>query len=453
MLWGKIIFHRNITKRCFSCFRPKFNDYKSIPLISPLLNHRMLGKEHFETNINEDTVLELLESMTEQPVPISKYKYHNFKMMTTGKILSPPSDLDTNLTNYINELTMKVYPRDEKRRIDEILTEIINTVPEKMSEEDYLNVVFYFHRTSNLRMQFETLDIMSNKTEIPQTIDFDNLLISKNTRPTMYKFLIERLENLQNRGILANNNTWYYLFNVFENPEPKHRMIKMMKEYEIDIKPILSTLVSLLPYYSPEQLIELYKENGYDGKLSDLTQPLFNQLAQTYINDGRLQEIWDLLEGDPKLKKFFTPSLFVHIATHLLENNQLGFAFALSELFYRQYNSSRKFSRSILESMILNNYLPNAAYFSNWLSLTRVVIPTLNKSKRVFINDKTLSRLHDFCTLHNISDNFKIRKAKELKLSNMIQRDLVWKDGKPKFILLDNTPEFIEAAKAVNQFH
>lgn len=453
LLIGRNIRSTFFSKRNFSCIKPNQNGYNSnIPLISPLLNHRMLGKEHFDTNINEDTVLELLQSITKQPVLSSKYPYYNLKNLRTSNVLPKPDDLTSNLSQYITDITLKVYPREMKYKVDAIVTNILRTLPEKMSEEDYLNVLFYFHKSSNFNMQFETLEIMKAETNFRQTIDFDNILLSKSSRPTVYKYLIERLETLQDKGATANTNTWYYLFDIFENPEPKQQMLKLMNDLEIDIKPILSSLSPLLPFFTRDQLLELYRSAGYKGEISELPIPLFNQLAQIYIKQGELQDLWNLMESNPKLKKFFSPSLYVHIISHLLENGQVGFAFAFSNLFLHKLKFSKKLSKNILESMLLNNYLPTAKYFDNWLSLTRAIYPSFNKRDSIFLNDKTVSRLNDYCKIHKLENNFKTKSPKDMKLMKLIKNELVWKDGNPKLILSENTSKFIQAANAVNQF-
>ncbi|TID21934.1 hypothetical protein CANINC_003418 [Pichia inconspicua] len=412
----------------------------------------MLGKKHFDTNINEDTVIELLQSITKPPVPISKYQYHNLRNLSTSNVLPPSSEFKNNFSEYIRAITLKAYTSIMKDKIDNIVTDILKTIPEKLSEEDYLNILFYFHKTSNFNMQFEMLKIMKASSDLNQTIDFDNILLSRNFRPTIYKYLIQRLETLQEKGVLANNNTWYYLFDVFENPEPKIQMLKLMKEYEIDMKPILPFLSSLLPYYSSDQLLDLYKSSGYDGGIDQLPMSLFNQHAQILLNHGKLKDLWTLLVSEPKFRRFLNPSLFVHILSHLLENNQVGYAFALTNLVLHKYNFPKKLSQNVLESKLLNSYLPNAEYFDNWLSLTRIVYPMFNKREAVHLNARTVSRLNDYCKIHNIEPNFKTKVPKDIRLMKQINNDLVWKDGEPEWNLSENTPNFIRAANAVNQF-
>jgi hypothetical protein len=444
------ILSRNVWKIKLPMEARRYNSFKpssDIPLISPLFNHRMLGKSHFMTNIDEETILELLQSMSEIPINKSEYKYINYTDLPRRKNLpSLPTELNKeSIVNYVSELTNYQYPRQSTHQINELLTNIVDSNPAYLNKETFLKIVLVQHYTANDRDKFHTLTNMKVKAEIKQDIDFDNVLLSPNRRPSNYKFFIERLENLKEKGTTVNNNTFYYIFNSFKNAEPKVKMIEMMQDLEVPLTPILTSLSSIIEYFTPEKIIEIYEKEEISYENGNFSSSLFNQLVACYLKDDRITEAWELVEAS-KYKDVHTSSLFVTFINHFLKNNQLGFAFAFSNYFWVHYGVNSSF---ILKSMLLNVYLVECEYFPNWLNLVRLVYPK-NEEKSGFINSKTIPYLNDYCSLHNLENTFNITTKETKILKNKIFKNLIWND-KPIFELEKNSKDFIQVAKLINQ--
>lgn len=420
-----------------------------IPLISPLLNHRLLGKSQFQSNVDEEAILELLRDISTVPVPPSIVKCTSFfDLPHASKLPFLPRNLTQNsIENYIDRLTKFRYPKKEYSKIAEILLQIVEEVPSLLSKQHYLQIISFYHHYLNDKAGFQVLNLMIANTEIKQDIDFDNILLSRNSRPSAYRQKIERLEMLKDKEEESNRNTWYAIFNMFNNPEPKISMLDLMKEYQVPIGPIISSLLPVIDYYSPEQLISLYRESGFTLDDPKLKPSLFNQLIACYLKDERLEEAWSLVINNPNSKKFVTLGLFVTFTTHFLKHNQLGFAYAFANYFKKNYKIEKV--NDILVSMVLNVYLINCPVFDNWLTMVRINMAIVKKHNS-FLNTKTLSNLHDYCELNHISSDFDSIDAVDVAITEMIEKDLIWSE-KPVFQINENTPSFIQAAKALGQ--
>lgn len=420
----------------------------NIPMISPLLNHRMLGKSHFMSTVDEETILELLENISEIPIPASEYKYVNFADIPRQKKLPflPKSLNEESIIKYTTKLVSFRYPRVYTNQISEALLEIVTSSPQILSKELYLKIILFHHFHTNHKAALQILNLMIANTEIKQDIDFDNVLMSGTVRPPMYRQVIERLEVLKDKDWKANSNTWYSLFHMFKNPEPKVKMIELMKEYEVPAKPLLGSLVSIIDYFTPEQLIELYDSEGITLENGQMDSGLFNQLVACYLKDFRIDEVWSIIQNSPDAEKWINVGLFVTFANHFLKNNQLAFAFAFSDFMQKKYKLN---TYPVLTSMILNVYLKDCPYFDRWISITRIFMPSIKKNY-VFLNSKTISNLNDYCDIHNINNNFNIMESEDHATKKAISTDLVWRD-KPIFELLENTPQFVKTAELIGQ--
>ncbi|GAV28123.1 hypothetical protein PMKS-001591 [Pichia membranifaciens] len=338
-------------------------------MISPLLNHRMLGKSHFMSTVDEETIIELLQNISKTPVAVSEVKYVSFADLPHSKKLPP--------------------------------------LPKDLSEKSI--------------------------------VDYVNKLVS-------FRQIIERLDILKGKESAANTNTWYYLFNVFKNPEPKVKMLELMGEYEVPLKPMLGSLSPIIDYFTPEQLTELYESEGNFLENGQIDPVLVNQLVACYLKDSRAGEVWSMIQSNSSWEKFITPGLFVIFANHFLKNNQLAFAIAFANYLQKNYKVN---ATPILTSMILNVYLKDCPYFDRWLSIVRIFMPGVKKYQ-VFLNSKTMSNLNDYCSLHNISNHFDVMEGQDFATRKAIYSDLVWKDM-PIFELSENSPEFVKTAKFIGQ--
>lgn len=422
----------------------------NFPLISPLLSHRLLGKSQFLANVDEETILELLQSISDIPVQPSEFKFLNFKDLPHSKTLPLiPNELnDDSIIEYVHQLTNFQYNRQNTSKISEILMEIVNYKPILLTKEEYLKIIRFFHHTSHDSICYKILNIMSEKTNIKQDIDFDNIILSKSAKPSMYKLKIERLEVLKGKNWESNCNTWYSIFHMFNNPEPQIQMLELMDEYQVSTMPILRSLNSITKFLSAERLLSIYEKNGITLKNKRMDSILLNQLVACYLKDNRIEEIWKIItnNNDYELKKFINHGLFVVFTTHFIKNNQIAYAFALSKFFKLKYNID---TNSILRSMLINIYLKDCPYFDNWVSLARLLYPVSEKSKG-FINSKTISNLNDYCDLHNIREDLTKIEKKDLELMKSINSNLVWNKN-PIFKLSRNDPKFIEIALKLGQ--
>lgn len=448
MLW-KVSTIKTILKSTWRFQTKRFNSSSNFPLISPLLNHRMLGKSHFMTNIDEETILELLQTLSTTPIHKSDYTYCNIAELPRKKYLPPlPNDeSQESLSKYISQLTTFQYPRQLTKQIDNILLAIVDSQPGKLNKSDFLKILLFQHYTVNDRSKFKTLSLMNDMTDINQDIDFDNILLSETQRPTNYKFIIDRLEYLTNKQKFANINTWYYLFNAFKNPEPKVKMLDIMQTMEIPLRPILMSLSSVKDYLTTDTLLDIYREENISIENNTLTPQLFNQLIASYLKDDRIEEAWGFVMSDKRFRPMINAGLFVVFTNHFLKNNQLGYAFAFSKFMFSNY---KIVTSPILNSMILNVYLAECEYFDNWLTVLRLVYPTKD-DKSGFVNTKTMSYLNDYCSLHNLDNTFSIMTKHDKIIKNKITKDLVWDKSTPIFNFEDNSANFKKTANLLNQ--
>ncbi|ODQ47911.1 hypothetical protein PICMEDRAFT_71921 [Pichia membranifaciens NRRL Y-2026] len=451
-MWeNKLVKASQSIVRCFSLSSRKCLFDKSppkIPMISPLLNHRMLGKSHFMSTVDEETIIELLQNISEIPVSVSEVKYVNFADLPHSKRLPTlPKDLsEKSIVDYVNKLVQYRYPRSFTNQIGEALLEIVLSSPELLTKKHYLSIILFYHFHTNHKVGLQVLNLMIANTQIRQDIDFDNVLMSPTVRPPVYRQIIERLDTLKGKDFAANTNTWYYLFNVFKNPEPKIKMLELMGEYKVSLKPVLGSLSPIIEYFTPEQLTDLYQSEGCFLENGEIDPVLVNQLVACYLKDSRVDEVWSMIQNNSDLEKFITPGLFVVFANHFLKNNQLAFAIAFADYLQKNYKVK---TTPILTSMILNVYLKDCPFFDRWLSLVRIFMPGV-KRYHVFLNTKTISNLNDYCSLYKISNDFDVMEGQDFTTMKAIYSDLVWND-KPTFELSENSPDFIKTAKFIGQ--
>ena len=400
------------------------------------------------STVDEETIIELLQNISKTPVAVSEVKYVNFADLPHSKKLPPlPKDVsEKSIVDYVNKLVNFRYPRSYTNQIGEALLEIVLSSPEFLTKKHYLSIILFYHFHTNHKVGLQVLNLMIANTEIKQDIDFDNILMSSTVRPPVYRQIIERLDILKGKESAANTNTWYYLFNVFKNPEPKVKMLELMGEYVVPIKPVLGSLSPIIGYFTPEQLTELYESEGSFMENGQIDPVLVNQLVACYLKDSRADEVWSMIQNNPSWEKFITPGLFVIFANHFLKNNQLAFAIAFANYLQKNYKVN---TTPILTSMILNVYLKDCPYFERWLSIVRIFMPGVKKYQ-VFLNTKTMSNLNDYCSLHNISNHFDVMEGQDFATRKAIYSDLVWKD-KPIFELAENSPEFVKTAKFIGQ--
>lgn len=426
--------------------------HSNIPMISPLLSNRLLGKSHFISSVDEEAILELLRNISDIPVQKSEYNYVSFAKLKHSKFLPKlPKNLDQiSIEKYVNSLTHFQYDRKYFHKISEVLQELVNFNPKLFSKKNYIDIISFFHHISNDKIAFKILNIMIEETEIVQDTDFDNIFLAPSNRPSLYKQKISRLESMDDKDFKANVNTWYNIFDMFKNPEPKIQMLDLMDEYKISKKPLLTSLTSIIDYLTPERLLELYQKNDItldNGKMDSI---MFNQLIACYLKDDRIDETWLLVlkinEFKNSDKNFINIGLFVTYTNYFFKNNQLGYAFAFSQFLEKKYNIK---TYHILESMLLNVYLINCPYFDYWSILVRSILSDFKKTKG-FFNTKTISNLNDYCDLHNIKDDLETTHQEDKEFIAKIRLNLIWSDI-PVFKLSNNSPKFIECSKLLGQ--
>lgn len=444
-MWRQIRFRSTGSVRHFG-HMSRCNAQSNIPLISPLFNHRLLGKSHMNTSIDEEAILELLQMITPSPVPASKYPYHNLKgFPRCTKIPAPPATAArAQLVDYVDLLTSHRYPIPATPKIADALLEIVQSTPELLGKEEYLKIILFLHYVALDKIGFRVLNLMIENTALKQDIDFDNIFLSQTVKPWNYRKIIERLEILKDREVSANINTWYYMFNMFQSPEPKVEMVQMMKDLNIPLKPIVNSFAPIVDYYTPEKINEMYENEGISIERGTLTSSLFNNLVACYLKDNRAAEIWSLIEADVRYRKMINIPLFVTFMHHFFKNNQVAYAFAFAKYLRNNHNL---FTSNVLASMMLNVYLKDCSYFELWLSVVRILYP--NKNQKVFLNTKTKSNLMDYCLLHKLDADFKMG-PEEYKLRKEIDSVLNWTD-KPIFEFAENTKQFRQLAEKMGQ--
>lgn len=451
MTFKRFSVFRNYKCRFFSKVSVVREEYDNprIDILSKLINVARLEGSEFETSLDEESIIECLRGMTNVPVPKSKYPFLSYSNFPRSKFLPPmpTSESKEELVQFVDKLTTFQYPKPRIPQISRLIHESVSAHPEFFPKESYLKIVYFYNYHSNLKLCFDILNTMIQRTDLKQDIEFHNVIISDTFKPSNMKKVIERLESLEHRGMKANTNTWYHGFTRMKNSDPKIQLIEMMQELNIPLYPILHLLKPLAGYFTPEKLNKLFEKEGVSIERDTLTSPLFNILATSYLRHNQISELWDLIEGTPQLRPFMNTGLYVTFIEHFLSNNQLGFAFAFTQ--YVQSKFGLRVSK-ILISMIVNKHLPNCSYFENWISIVRILYPKAIRDSSIFLNTKTLSNLQDYATLYRFDNNFESVSRKDKEIKRMIDKSLVWKD-KPIFSLSENAKSFIDCAKMVGQ--
>ena len=436
-----------LLRRFISTTGMRANETKSfIPLISSHFTSRLLGKESFESSVDEDIILETLRSITTKPVPKAKYPFWAYKSFAAKLELPEPptSATSEDLRKYLDSLTSYKYPPRLITKVRAAMLELVNSVPSILTKMDYLKICYVLHFFSRFRELFQVMDTMEENTAIRQDIDFENILISETLVPVMYKTLIERLDSMAEKKLTANTSTYYYAFNMLRNKEAKLQLIEMMQDFEMPIRPIFTMMKPLTSSFSPEQMAKMYNREGLSIAEANMSPKEFNTLVLCYLENDRAQEILDIMESTPACKKYITPILYCTFAEHFLKHNQAGYAFALSRYYYQKHKISTHFQ---LNTMLLNIFLRNPPYFENWLTLVRLTLGNLRKTNGK-VDSKTLSYLNDYATLNKFDHTFNKRDEAVDNLSDLIYRGLKWNDC-PIIDLKKNNDAFIRAARAV----
>ncbi|QPG75082.1 hypothetical protein FOA43_002423 [Brettanomyces nanus] len=432
-----------------------------VNLTTPMMNSRFLNESQVRSNVQEDTVIERLLDISPpegELVTKSKYPYAEMADRPWRAYLPevPRAATAASINDYIGKLTSYRYHPSVYGVIGESLMKIVEATPEVLTKQSYLNIVSHFHFMVQDRKGFDVLDKMAEATQIQQDIDFDNALLSYANCVTDYRPRITRLEKLRDHHVMANNNTWYYVFRMFRRTDPKLQLLKLMDDHGISHQPILYSAVHYLSKtYTPEQLLEYYRREGKTGV--NMTAYLFNRLIGTYLGYNRVDEAWNLVKKthlDPENTLQVNAGTFGVFNRHFADRGELYNCIAFSDLFSKTFGMK---SRQFLANDLLNKQLPYIDFFDNWFNLVNVLVDMLrnNTQNKSFINKKTLHKLQDYAKLHGRTDFDPLQFDDEaLLLRHELFSKLKWEcvedDGQLPLSLEENSEQFQKAAGLIS---
>lgn len=433
-------FLRNV--RFFSKISYRFQT-SSPTISSPVFNNNRVSLNSFSAlSIDEDTIIELLINISDNPVLLSNRKFVTYDQLPyKPRLPQPPRNInEKTVKQYVDELINNQYPKKDRFKISEIILKQFSKYLELFDRDSFLSALRFLHYVKNDKSCFQLLGYLPYHDTVAQDIHFDNVLLSKPYNNAQYKFVIERLERLAHFETKANCDTWYNVYTVLKRSGPKMKMLELMEEYKVSIKPISDKLLPVIHHFTPESLNEFYQKCDID--LKNMNSDHFNQLISCYLNNNQINKAWNLTKSRPDL---INKNIYTSFLNHFLENNQLPYAIAFSKFFKQKYNIT---TLPILVSNSLN-YLSTCDYFDNWLQTTKFFISKLKIFKGL-ANDQQMESLYKVAKKHDLSTDFDNSLDKDIIFYSLIDRNLTWND-EPIFKFEKNDEKFKKTAKSLGQ--
>ncbi|KAH3666912.1 hypothetical protein OGAPHI_003362 [Ogataea philodendri] len=400
----------------------------------------------------EGHVISLLRTVSPPTVPPAAVKYKEFADRSKRWLLPQVPDLDESVVNkYVFELTNYSYAPETFSTVKDQLLAIVESVPDLISKQSFVDIVQYFHFNMDDSTANEVITQMERTTSFQLDIDFHNVLLAFTATKTVYQPRIDRLQQIQTQGLSANANTWYYLYRALRTGSKRLELLDLMPEYGISQKPVFFSAAHELSKRSThEQLLDFYAQNGYT--LQNINSYLLNRLAATFLNERNVMGAFELVKRihfDNSIPATVNMGTYSTFNKHFLAENQVYNSIAFCNEF--QYVFRKKFSH-IMALDIINGYLSSCTYFEKWPQLTRYLVNILvnNTTQKNFLLPRHFKVLANYARLHGL-DEFKCRKVEveDLAFGQKLINTLRWENHRLCPELEENNTSFIEMANQI----
>lgn len=405
--------------------------------------NEIIENKNLEVSIEEETLLELIKDLSPTPVPASEIPYVEFLDLPIAYTLpvEPKKISEDNINRYISKIVSSSYHPNLHGSVVSKLMKLVKTHATWISKESFIGIASLFHFLLKSNIAFEVLDIMQEETDIVQDVDFMNAFLMAQNGHNILKFRIKRLENSRDRKRTVNINTWYYMFNLFQSPGSKLKLLNMMLNYDVPVAPIMNkSILKLTDVLQPEELTELYTQCKIE-----MNPFFFNTIIRSFLFSDRIDDAWTLVQNSLK-SSLVTIDTYKTFIEYFATNNQLGLCFAFDKLWTRITGVSNEYT---FKSYLLNEYLTECPYFTAWSNIVKICrLNDSEEGKRKYVNVSKRANwaIHDYAIVHNVPEpSTGLGKAGKL-LRDRINKDLSWPNA-PIFKSEDNSTDFKETAK------
>ncbi|KAG7692910.1 hypothetical protein KL915_004366 [Ogataea haglerorum] len=398
----------------------------------------------------EGRVIELLKNISPKPVPKSKFPYKEAADRSKRSFLPRVPELNKHTVNrYIYELTNFTYAHGTRVLIKELLAQVVESTPDLLSKQSYLDIVQDMHFYLDDAGAEETMDRMEESTAFKRDIDFHNVMMAFTVGKTTYDGRIERLQKLAAQGVHANANTWYYLFRALRTHSKRFELLELMPEYGVDQEPVFRSAVhSLSRKCGYRELIDFYNAHGYT--LDNMDTYMLNRLCRAYLNEGAVAEAFDLAH-DMHMSARARANLgtFSVFNTYFINRNEIYNSIAFCHKFQHQFKMK---ASHLLAYELIDKYLTRCTYFEHWPQLTRYMVHILthNTAHKNFLRDGHFKLLANYARIHGLQD-FVCRavEPEDLAFGQEMWKALHWPRNVIPSSLDQNSEKFIEMAKLI----
>ncbi|KAG7887259.1 hypothetical protein KL936_004419 [Ogataea polymorpha] len=425
--------------------------YRRFGTLSCLRNEALPLTSNPQQYDQEYRVIELLKSISPKPVPKSKFPYKEAADRSKRSILPRVPEMNKETVNtYVHELTNYTYAPGTHKLIKELLTRIVDSTPDLLSKQSYLDIVQDLHFYLDDPAAEQTMDRMEESTAFKRDIDFHNVMMAFSMAKTTYEDKIERLQNLKQQGVNANANTWYYLFRALRTNSKRFELLELMPEYGIDQEPVFRSAVhSMSTTCGYDELIEFYEKNGYN--LDNIDTYLMNKLCRACLNEDNVSEAFKLVHGMHMSNRArVNLGTFSAFNTYFLNRNEIYNCVAFCHKF--QYQFKVKASH-ILAYELIDKYLTKCTFFEHWPQLTRYMVHILthNTAHKNFLQGRHFKLLANYARIHGLQD-FVCRavEPEDLAFGQEMWKKLHWPRQTIPSSLDQNSKDFIEMAKLIS---
>lgn len=405
---------------------------------------KIIENKNLEVSIEEETLLELMKDLSPTPVPAAHVPYVEYKDLGVGYTLPPEPQNFTaaNINKYVAKLVSQSYHPNVQGSVVSKLMRLVKNHPKWLSKESYVGIVSLLHFLLKSNLAFEVLDIMHEEGDIVQDVDFMNAFIMSQNGHNILRYRVKRLESFRDRKRTINVNTYYYLFNLFQSPGSKLKLLNMMIDYDVPLGPIMNkSLLNLTDALEPEELTELYSQCNV--KMDPF---FFNTVVRSFLFANRVDDAWLLVKNSLKTN-LVTVETYKTFIEHFARQNNLALCFAFNNLWTRITETSNEYT---LKSFLLNQYLTECPYFAAWSRIVKIcrINDSATNKKKAYVNVSKRANwaIHDYAIVHNVPEPSVGMGKDAMLLRDLINRDLVW-ENEPVFCVEDNTPNFKEAAQ------
>ncbi|KAG7878028.1 hypothetical protein KL937_004175 [Ogataea polymorpha] len=425
--------------------------YRRFGTLSCLRNEALPLTSNPQQYDQEYRVIELLKSISPKPVPKSKFPYKEAAHRSKRSILPRVPEMNKETVNtYVHELTNYTYAPGTHKLIKELLTRIVDSTPDLLSKQSYLDIVQDLHFYLDDPAAEQTMDRMEESTAFKRDIDFHNVMMAFSMAKTTYEDKIERLQKLKQQGVNANANTWYYLFRALRTNSKRFELLELMPEYGIDQEPVFRSAVhSMSTTCGCDELIEFYEKNGYN--LDNIDTYLMNKLCRACLNEDHVSEAFKLVHGMHMSNRArVNLGTFSAFNTYFLNRNEIYNCVAFCHKF--QYQFKVKASH-ILAYELIDKYLTKCTFFEHWPQLTRYMVHILthNTAHKNFLQGRHFKLLANYARIHGLQD-FVCRavEPEDLAFGQEMWKKLHWPRQTIPSSLDQNSKDFIEMAKLIS---